>query len=94
MVTQLYQAKLISLRTAMKMLQSVGFDIDDVSEEMEQVDKRDYEGANALLDATGNEDAVAEMLGVSVTKPTAPDLTVNLPQPGDFADTQDQNAED
>lgn len=80
-VMDLYKAKLISLSTAQKMLQEVGVAIEDLSEEQAEIDQRDYEGANLLADATGNDKAVADKLGVNVDKLEPPPQLVNNPPP-------------
>jgi hypothetical protein len=81
MVTKLITAKLISRQTAQKMLQEVGVPIDDLVSESDEIDKRDYENAIRILDATGNPTLVSEFLGGvevgAVTPPTVP------PVPGD-----------
>lgn len=74
MVTQLYQAKLISRETAQKMLQEVGVPVDDFATETAKIDARDFEGAVTLLDATGNDDAVTDFLGVKSTRPDVEDV--------------------
>jgi hypothetical protein len=64
LVKDAYVAKLISLETAVAMLLDVGFPIDDVAEEIERIQERDYESANALADATGDNAAVRSFLGL------------------------------
>jgi len=65
-----YDAKLISLETAVVMLLEAGFPIDDVAEEIEKIRNHDFEGANALADATGDSDAVREYLGMEPKEDT------------------------
>lgn len=69
MVREAYGAKLISLETAVTMLLEAGFPIDDVAEEIVRIQHRDYEAANALADATGDQDAVREFLGLEAAAP-------------------------
>lgn len=44
----------ISLESAVRMLMEAGFPIEDAIEEIEAIETRDYEGANKLLEATGD----------------------------------------
>lgn len=62
-VIALLQAKVISRETAMKMLQEVGVPIEDTAEEIDKINAADFEAATALLDATGNPEAVQDFLG-------------------------------
>lgn len=75
-VTKLYAAKLISRPTAMAMLQEVGVPIEDVAAEAKEIDHRDYQAAQMLLDATGDPRLVAEFLDVRLN-PTV--LTAAVP---------------
>lgn len=70
-----------SLETVVRMLQGVGVPIEDVNEEIRRIQNRDFEGASALLDATGDEAAVFEYLdrepppeGTSRPVPPAPEI--------------------
>lgn len=78
MVTELYAAKLISRETAHKMLQEVGIPVDDFATETAKIDQRDFEGASQLLDATGNEQAVGNFLGVEVDRPAPEDIVEQI----------------
>ena len=74
-VMELYSAKptpLISLATAMKMLQAVGVPIEDIAEEQTEIDRRDYEGANQLADLGGEEalELAGKKLGIKLERPT------------------------
>jgi hypothetical protein len=73
-----YGAKLISAETAIRMLIEVGFPIDDIAEELQKIDARDYEGAVQLLDATGSDEAVENMLGVKIERPSAQEQATAL----------------
>lgn len=53
----------ISLETATQILVTAGLPIDDAAEEVERIQQRDFKGANELLDATADEDAVFDYLG-------------------------------
>jgi hypothetical protein len=66
LVTQLLANKplpIISLETAIQMLIDAGFEIRDAALEVQRISERDFAGASALLDATGDEDLVYEYLG-------------------------------
>ncbi len=62
-VTGLLEAKAISTPTAVAMLQAVGLPIDDAEAEVARIREEDFERALQLLDALGDEQAVAEFLG-------------------------------
>lgn len=68
-VTALYAAKSISIETAIRMLMDAGLPIESVLEEVRRIQERDFEAANALLDATGDKEAVAEFLGMPAPPP-------------------------
>lgn len=53
----------ISIPTAIRILQAAGLPIEDISGEATAVQERDFKGANELLDALGDEEAVADYLG-------------------------------
>lgn len=61
-VTGLLTAKAISLETAVQILIAAGLPIDDAVDEVRRIQSRDFDGANTLLDATGDEDAVFDYL--------------------------------
>jgi hypothetical protein len=74
--------KAASRETVMKMLQEVGIPIDDVAAESDRIDRRDFDAAVKLLDATGNTEAVEQFLRVTVARPEAPEvLNNNAPVP-------------
>jgi hypothetical protein len=54
---------LISLETAIRRLQEIGWPIDDAEEEIKRIDARSFEDARNLADALGNPDEVASFLG-------------------------------
>lgn len=64
LVKDAIDGRLISLETGIGMLIEVGFPVDDIAEEIERIENRDYEGANALADALGDANAVREYLGL------------------------------
>lgn len=64
MVTQLLQAKAVSRLTALRMLIDAGLPIEDAEEEVGRIDAEDVEGATAFLQATGDEAATRQRLGL------------------------------
>lgn len=75
-VTELLKAKAISRLTAVGMLVEVGFPIEDAVAEVEGIEHEDFEGAKELFDATGDDQAVRDYLGLESEAPT-----VDLPAP-------------
>lgn len=65
-ISELFNAKLISRRTAIGMLIELGLPIDDADKELRRIEQEDFEGAAMLLEASGSPDAVSERLGVPV----------------------------
>lgn len=68
-VTQLLNANAISRLTAVSMLIEAGFPIDDATEEVERIQREDFKGAEDLLAALGDEQAVSDYLGRQITNP-------------------------
>jgi hypothetical protein len=68
----LYKAKLISLETAVRRLRDGGLPIEDVMEEVARIQQRDFQSANELADATNDQPAVRDYLGLE----PSPALTV------------------
>ena len=62
-VIEAYTAKLMSLETAIRRLQELGWPIDDAEKEIKQIDARSFADARDLADALGNPDEVAAFLG-------------------------------
>ncbi|MGW2384416.1 hypothetical protein [Streptomyces sp. NPDC001658] len=56
-------AKLISLETAIRRLQDIGWPIEDAEEEIKRIDARSFEDARMLADALNNPDETAAFLG-------------------------------
>lgn len=71
-VSTLFSAKLISLETALTMLIEGGVPIEDVQEEVARIQQRDFEGGNALADATGDTAATRDYLGLEPADVEAP----------------------
>jgi hypothetical protein len=77
----------ISVETAVAMLMEVGLPIEDAAEEVQRIRQHDYESANKLADATGDQDAVRSLLGLEPTViappaiplPGQPDTTAPAP---------------
>ncbi|MCX4885873.1 hypothetical protein [Streptomyces sp. NBC_00847] len=68
----------MSLETAVKMLDEAGFPIDDVQAEIERIQSRQFDKARTLADATGDTGLVGDFLGVKVNEP-APAPAPQLP---------------
>lgn len=79
-IKELHDAGLISTLTALQMLMELGIPIDDVDEEWERIKQEDFDGANALADATGSPELAAERLGVEIPEPPKPE-PVPVPVP-------------
>lgn len=84
-VTKARTAGVISLETALRKLQEIGWPIDDIQEEMKRIDARSFADARLLADALGNPDETAAFLGREApAEPQAP--AVQLPAvPADTA---------
>lgn len=67
----------ISLESAITMLMEVGLPIEDAAAEVQRIREHDYESANRLADATGDQDAVRELLALPARAAVVPAL--NLP---------------
>jgi hypothetical protein len=63
-VVQGYGAGVFSLETAVRMLQDAGYPIEDAGEEIERIQKRAFDQAARLADATGDNAAVRNYLGL------------------------------
>ncbi|MGA5670066.1 hypothetical protein ACPCTG_31870 [Streptomyces pseudogriseolus] len=92
-VTKARAAKVISLETAIRRLQDIGWPIEDAEEEIRRIDARSFEEARLLADALGNAEEVARFLGREA--PEEPDTPpVVLPPAGPAADDEQQPAEE
>jgi hypothetical protein len=84
-------AGVISLETAIRMLQEAGWPIEDPEQEIQQIEARSFEEARLLADALGNPDEVADFLGRQAPdEPEAPPL--QLPPAAGFQNG-DEDAE-
>lgn len=81
-VTQLLQARAISTTTAVTMLLEAGLPIEDAAEEVERIRAENFEQAVALLEATADEQAVRDYLGLEGPPPEGPEETPPEPPPG------------
>ncbi|WP_329492537.1 hypothetical protein OG618_37220 (plasmid) [Kitasatospora sp. NBC_01246] len=79
-----YQAHLISLETALRLLTEAGWTIDDIDAEIERIQSRAFDQAGALADATGDQQAVRDFLNLKGAPPEQPPAVVlpqQVPQP-------------
>ncbi|MFJ8677230.1 hypothetical protein [Streptomyces sp. NPDC093589] len=83
----------MSLETAVRLLDEAGFPIYDIGEEIERIQSRAFAAAKDLADATGDSGAVGDFLGLDLDPdPVAP--PVILPStPADAATTDDPAAD-
>jgi len=81
------QAGLVSLETALRRLQALGWDIEDVEEEIKRIDARSFEEARTLADALGNPEETAKFLGrkapAEQDTPPTPQLPETVPANAD-----------
>lgn len=71
-VTQLLNAKAISTITAVTMLVEAGLPIEDAGAEVERIRAENFDAAVTLLEASGDEDAVRDYLGLEGEGPREP----------------------
>lgn len=81
-VVSAVEGGVMSLETGVRMLQEAGFPIEDVHEEIDHIQARRFADAVALANATGDQQAVHDYLGLDMpgTTPPRPQLP---PTPGD-----------
>jgi hypothetical protein len=65
------------------MLQEAGFPVDDVQQEIERIQSRQFDKARALADATGDTQLVADYLGVQAPAQSPAPAPQLPPAPGD-----------
>lgn len=91
-IVQLINAKVISRATGMRLAQEAGVPIDSIENELQAVEHEDFAGAVELANATGDEQAAADYLGIKITPvepqgPTGdgsqPPVPGEPPAPGD-----------
>lgn len=80
-VVELLERKAISLQTGVTMLLDAGLPIESVAQEVKNIESRDFEGANQLLDATGSQQDVAEYLNRQQRTEVPQPPTPEPPQP-------------
>lgn len=73
----------MSLETGIRLLVDVGFPIDDAAEEIERIQKRQFEQARFLADATGSTEAVGDFLGIDINPDPEPPTVVLPPAAAD-----------
>lgn len=81
-VSTAYNAGLLSLETATRMLQEAGFPIDDIAEEIQRIQSRRFADAVALANATNSTEAVSAYLGIKINPDPEPPTPVLPPTPG------------
>ncbi|WP_330248581.1 MULTISPECIES: hypothetical protein [unclassified Streptomyces] len=64
-----YGAGVFSLETAVRMLQEAGYPVEDVAEEVARIQRRAFDQAARLADATGDNAAVRKYLGLPEADP-------------------------
>jgi hypothetical protein len=67
-------AGVLSVETGVRMLIDAGYPIDDAQAEIERIQARAFDAAARLADATGDNAAVREYLGLPVAEPDVPAL--------------------
>lgn len=80
-VTQGYNAGVFSLETAVRMLQDAGYPIEDITEEIDRIQRRSFDQAARLADATGDNAAVREYLHLPKADPGVPPVPLIPGQP-------------
>ncbi|GAA3073366.1 hypothetical protein [Streptomyces glomeratus] len=65
-------AGVLSVETGVRMLMDAGYPIDDAQEEIERIQKRAFDAAARLADATGDHTAVRAYLGLPQSSPEIP----------------------
>ncbi|MFF3378170.1 hypothetical protein ACFYXF_35105 [Streptomyces sp. NPDC002680] len=80
-VTAGYEKGVFSLETGVRMLQEAGYLIEDVAEEVERIQKRAFDQAARLADATGDNGAVREYLRLPEADPGVPPVPLITDQP-------------
>ncbi|MFH8294979.1 hypothetical protein [Streptomyces sp. NPDC018059] len=91
-VVAAYEANLVSLETALRMLAEGGWPIEDIPAEIERIQSRAFLQAGALADATGDAQAVRDYLGLKGKAPEQVPVPV-LPggqEPADDSDAGQQ----
>ncbi|WP_032761216.1 hypothetical protein, partial [Streptomyces alboviridis] len=90
-VTKARTAGVISLETAIRKLQEIGWPIEDAEEEITRIDARSFEAARALADALGNPEEVAAFLGREAPDEPEPPAVVLPPAADPLALNQGQD---
>ncbi|THA29192.1 hypothetical protein E6R18_25100 [Streptomyces sp. A1277] len=82
----------MSLETGIRLLVEAGYPVDDIGEEIERIQSRQFEAARNLADATGSTEAVGDFLGIDINPdPAAPEPNLPPANPADgTADDQEE----
>lgn len=94
MAIKLFEAKLVSRLTAIKMLiEEAGLSIEEANEELERIEHEDFEGAGELADASDDINAARARLGLAPlpedqARPQPPSLNLPEPEPGELGADQ------
>ncbi|MFJ1529756.1 hypothetical protein ACIOFV_15235 [Streptomyces mirabilis] len=91
-VTAGYEGGVFSLETGVRMLQEAGYPIEDVAAEIQRIQQRAFDQAARLADATGDNGAVREYLGLPEADPVQQVPLVEPGQPGQLTTQNGQPA--
>ncbi|MER7707230.1 hypothetical protein ABTX81_30555 [Kitasatospora sp. NPDC097605] len=83
-VATAHTAGLISLETALRLITEAGWVIEDIEDEIKRIQARQFAKASELADATGDQQAVRDYLGLKGAPPKQPPAVVlpqQVPQP-------------
>ncbi|MEU3522128.1 hypothetical protein ABZ770_44070 [Streptomyces sp. NPDC006654] len=83
---------MFSLETAVRMLQEAGYPIEDIAEEIERIQKRAFDQAARLADATGDNDVVREYPGLPKADPVQQVPLIDPANAGQTAPQDGQSA--
>ncbi len=78
-VTKGFQAGVLSLETSVRMLADAGYPIEDATQEVKRIQARAFVAAVALADATADNGAVREYLGLPKASPEIPKVPMPAP---------------
>ncbi|MFF6903522.1 hypothetical protein [Streptomyces hydrogenans] len=88
-IVRAVEAGVMSLETAIRILDEAGWSMSDVETEIAQIQSRRFEEARFLADATGSTKAVADYLGINIDPDPTPPV-VQLPPAGEDDDADDE----
>ncbi|MFE7780256.1 hypothetical protein [Streptomyces nigrescens] len=84
----------MSLETAVRLLDEAGFPIDDIGTEIERIQSRQFAAAKDLADATGDSGAVGDFLGLDLNPDPPPPAVILPATPADETDADAPAADD